>query len=396
MSAPGLPLSEQEQLEQRIEAVCRLAAGVAHDFNNLLTVISGNVELLRADDRAHGVRRAELEEIGQAASRAATVTHQLLAFSRQQLLQPRILDLNALIHGYREAVQHAAGLRVAVEMRLEPSLGPVRADASQIQEVLQHLVSNAREAMPAGGTLRIATSNVAFDAERAARHAPMSPGHYVLLSIGDTGVGMDQETLDRAFEPFFTTKQARQGVGMGLPTAYGIIKQSGGFIFADSARGHGTVMRVYLPCATTPEPARPAPRSAALPQRPVGPDTVLVVEDESLVRTLALRALERAGYRVFEAPNAAEGLTVARALGPALSVLLSDIVMPGMDGRELAATIEREMPHVAIVLMSGYAGERDLAEISASSWAFIRKPFTVDELRTRVRDALREQVAAGV
>jgi CheY-like chemotaxis protein len=385
--------SEPELIEQRIEAVCRLAAGVAHDFNNLLTVISGNVELLQADDRTHGTRRVELEEIGHAATRAATLTHQLLAFSRQQLLQPRVLDLNALIAAHRDALQHHAGLRVDLETRLDQTLGTVLADASQIEEVLQHLVTNARDAMPNGGTLRIATSNVSLDAERAGRHAPMPPGSYVLLSIGDTGVGMDAETLRRAFEPFFTTKRDKHGTGMGLPTAYGIVKQSGGFIFADSVIGHGTVMRVYLPRATVPEPVRIVPRPPA--PRPLGPETVLVIEDEALVRALARRTLERAGYRVYDAPNALAGLSTARALGSALNVLLSDIVMPGMDGRALATTIERELPHVAIVLMSGYASERDLAEIAGSSWSFIRKPFTVDELRSRVRGALREQVATA-
>jgi two-component system, cell cycle sensor histidine kinase and response regulator CckA len=385
-SGPG---ADQELLEAKIEAVCRLAAGVAHDFNNLLTVISGNVELLQADEQQPGPRRVELEEVADAARRAAALTNQLLAFSRQQLLQPRALQVNALVLEQRDVLQRIAGVRVAFELRLDPATSPVMADESQVAQVLIQLVSNARDAMPRGGALRIATANISLDAIQAAHQAPMVPGEYVVLSVADTGTGMDARTQARAFEPFFTTKAPGNGSGMGLATVYGIVKQSGGFIFCDSVVGHGTVFRVYLPRAevhVTSPPVRP--RAAS---RPPGPETVLIVEDEPLVRAFARRSLERAGFRVYDAAGGRDGLNAARALGSALNVLLTDIVMPDLNGLDLATAVELELPHVAVVLMSGYASESGARN---TSWSFLRKPFTVDELRSHIRAAIAEPISS--
>ncbi|MGQ0767445.1 MAG: ATP-binding protein [Gemmatimonadota bacterium] len=385
------PPPDQELLAQKIEAVCRLAAGVAHDFNNLLTVISGNVELLQQDEKQPGPRRAELQEVADAARRAARLTNQLLAFSRQQLLQPEPVNLSTLLSAQRSSIQRMAGLKVELEMRLDAHLGTILADEAQLIQIVKHLVSNARDAMPAGGTIRITTANVTLDAEKAAHQAPMNPGDYALLSVADTGVGMDAQTQARAFEPFFTTKQSRHGTGMGLPSVYGIVKQSGGFIFCDSALGHGTVIRIYLPRAAEPPPA-PTRSVPGATQGASGPPTVLIVEDEELVRALARRTLERAGYRVYESASAREAVSAARALGPALSVLLTDIIMPDMNGRDLAATIERELPQTAVILMSGFASGSEPPGVPRSSgWSFLRKPFTVEELRSRVRAVLQER-----
>ncbi|MEP7381268.1 MAG: PAS domain S-box protein [Gemmatimonadota bacterium] len=380
------------QQSQRIEAVGRLAGGVAHDFNNLLTVISGNAQALLAARQLPEALREEMDEIAQAADRAATLTRQLLAFSRQQVLQPRVLDLNEVLRGIWTLVQHLVGESVVLELRAAESLGAVTADPVQVEQVLINLAVNARDAMPDGGRLVIETAVVTADARFARQHEPMPAGEYIRLQVRDSGSGMDETTRARVFDPFFTTKALGHGTGMGLPTVYGIVKQSGGYIWIESALGTGTTITIYLPQSAPAERVTPPPLSARELRR--GSETILVAEDEELVRAMARRTLERAGYRVLEASNGVEALAAAATLGEELDLLLTDIVMPEMGGRELAATLRRERPSLRILFMSGYTQERE-SHLSAGEGIshFLHKPFTLHELRERVRLLLDETAA---
>jgi len=379
---------------QRIEAVGRLAGGVAHDFNNLLTVIRGNAQLLLAGERLPPEAHEELDEIAQAAERAATLTRQLLAFSRQQVLQPRVLDLNDVVGAVWKLLERLVGEAVLLERRSEAPLGAVTADPAQVEQVLLNLVVNARDAMPAGGRLVIETGNVQADEAFVQLHPPMPEGEYVMLAVQDSGIGMDATTLARAFEPFFTTKATGHGSGMGLSTVYGVVKQSGGYIWVESEPGQGSTFSIYLPRSSG------APRAltplAGAPELQRGSETILVVEDEHLVRAMTRRTLERAGYLVYEAANGVEALTIARELGDRLDLLLTDIVMPVMGGRELAAAVRLERPATRILFMSGYTHERE-AHLNAGGGIshFLHKPFTLDELRSRVRLLLDHTATAA-
>ncbi len=377
------------QQSQRIEAVGRLAGGVAHDFNNLLTVISGNAQALLAAVQLPEALREEMDEIAQAADRAATLTRQLLAFSRQQVLQPRVLDLNEVLRGIWTLLQRLVGESVTLELRAADSFGAVTADPVQVEQVLINLAVNARDAMPDGGRLVIETTAVTADATFTRRHEPMPAGEYICLQVRDSGSGMDDTTMARAFDPFFTTKALGHGTGMGLATVYGIVKQSGGYIWVESAGGTGTTFTIYLP-QSAPAERVTLPQVGARELRR-GSETILVAEDEPLVRAMARRTLERAGYRVLEASNGLEALAAAAALGEELDLLLTDIVMPEMGGRELAATLRRERPSLRILFMSGYTHERE-AHLSAGEGIshFLHKPFTLHELRERVRLLLDE------
>jgi len=389
-------LQEQLHLSKKIEAVGRLAGGVAHDFNNLLTVIRGNAQMLQEAAGFPSDLRQELDEIAQAADRAATLTRQLLAFSRQQVLEPRVLDLNAVLGDVWKLLERVAGESVTMEENFSESLGAVTADPAQIQQVLLNLVTNARDAMPGGGRLLIETSNVVSTEEFANAHAPMTPGEYVRLAVRDTGEGMDVETKARAFEPFFTTKGQGRGTGMGLSSVYGVVKQSGGFIWVESEPLRGSTFTIYLPRTSFGAPVGPVPSAAASPEHRRGTETILVVEDEELVRSITRRTLARAGYRVIEAVNGHEALLAARALGDDLDLVLTDIVMPVMGGRELAVVLNRERPLLAILFMSGYTHERE-AHLSSGGGVshFLHKPFALDELTSRVRLVL-DQTAAAV
>ncbi|MCC6931510.1 MAG: PAS domain S-box protein [Gemmatimonadaceae bacterium] len=369
---------------QRIEAVGRLAGGVAHDFNNLLTVIRGNAQLMYASGGLSNDQQEELEEISQAAERASSLTRQLLAFSQQQVLQPRTLDLNEVVRSVHKLLDRLVGDAVTLELREGEALGAVTADPAQVEQVLLNLVVNARDAMPSGGHLVIETANLLADEAFARAHPPMPTGDYVQLTVKDTGIGMDALTQSRAFEPFFTTKAMGQGRGMGLSTVYGVVKQSGGFIWVDSAPGAGATFSIYLP--RTAMAGRAVTTRAAAKEARHGSETILVAEDEHLVRTMTRRTLERAGYSVYEAANGAEALTIARELGERLDLVITDIVMPVMGGRELAAALAQERPSLTILFMSGYTHERD-AHLSAGGGIshFLHKPFTLEELRGRVR-----------
>jgi two-component system, cell cycle sensor histidine kinase and response regulator CckA len=373
---------------EKIEAVVRLAGGVAHDFNNLLTVIAGNAQSLLDELPADSAHRLEIAEIAEAARRASTLTHQLLAFSRQLVLRPRLVNPADVLAQRWDALLADARPGIALEREVAPSLGPVRVDPQLFGQVVTHLVRNAIDATRGRGRITVTLDNETVDEVFAATHRPMAPGNYVVLAVADDGVGMDVPTRQRAFEPFFTTKDQKHGTGMGLPTVYGIVKQSGGYIWLDSEAGHGTTCRVYLPREHEPATVPRQRPPAVVAPSPEGA-LVLVVEDEDLVRLLTRRTLERAGYRVVEAPNAAAALDLVRRQGVQPSLLLTDIVMPGMNGNELAAVLERDLPGLPVILMSGFVDQRvPLVGVGGGRWSFIAKPFALDELRRCVREAL--------
>jgi PAS domain S-box-containing protein len=377
---------EQVRQSQKMEAIGRLAGGVAHDFNNLLTVIRGHGELvLRKLAVDHPMRR-NLLEIGLAAERAAALTHQLLAFSRKQVLQPRILDLGEVVERMSTLLQRLIGEDVELVTRRRGDLGSVRADPAQMEQVIINLAVNARDAMPRGGQLTLELANVELDETFAHRHAGMTPGPYVVFSVTDTGHGMDEDTKARIFEPFFTTKEAGKGTGLGLPTVYGVVKQSGGFIWVYSEPGHGTTFKIHLPRVDqAPERLFPRPGQTAAGQ---GTETVLLVEDEDTLRALLGEVLESLGYRVLDAGLGAEALRIAREHRGPIHVLLTDLVMPQMTGRELADRLSCLRPELKVLFMSGYGvGAAPRQEIPSDA-AYIEKPFTADAMGGAIRALL--------
>lgn len=378
-------LENQFRQAQKMEAVGQLTAGIAHDFNNMLTAITGNVELLLMGLPPDDERRAELLEIKEAAARAAALTHKLLAFSRRQLLQPRVLDLNAIVAGTDRLLRRLIGADIELVTVLDPQLGRVRADAGQFEQVLLNLVVNARDAMPEGGTLLIETANVELTEDDRRRHPFVRPGRYVEVRVRDTGVGIPLELLDRIFEPFFTTKEVGRGTGLGLATVYGIVKQSGGYVWVESEAGKGTTFRIDLPRVEAP--VEPAPPPAGLPVLVPGRETVLVVEDEKTLRDLVCKVLRRAGYTVLGAPNGDEALRLCAQAEPRIDLLLTDLVMPLMGGRELAERIGAVCPGVPVLYMSGYTDDR-IADLPASGAGFLQKPFAPQALLQKVREAL--------
>jgi PAS domain S-box-containing protein len=377
----------EEQLRQahKMEAVGRLAGGIAHDFNNLLTVINGNVELVRASALAE--EDAEmLAEVLQAGNRAAGLTRQLLAFSRKQVLQPEVLDLNLSVRALENMLRRLIGEDVELEVRTPPGLGRIRADPGQIEQVVLNLVVNARDSMPAGGRVILQTAEVELGDWELPGSWRARPGTYVRLSVEDNGHGISPEVQERIFEPFFTTKENGKGTGLGLATVYGIVNQSGGHIYVESQEGQGTAFHVLMPRVAdevTPRAAQPAAPSLA------GAETVLVVEDDSAVRTLTRQILRRHGYAVIEAANGAEALEVARAhLGP-IHLLLTDVVMPGMNGRVLADLFAGARPEARVLFMSGYTdGAIARHGIVEDGITLLQKPFSPDTLAERVREVL--------
>jgi CheY-like chemotaxis protein len=365
-----------------MEAVGRLAGGVAHDFNNLLMVIMGHGELLRRGLEADDPRLRKVQHVMGAAERAARLVRQLLAFSRKQVLEPQVVDLNALVSDTARMLRPLLGEDVRIVTRLAPALGRVRVDPAQIDQVLMNLAVNARDAMPQGGTLSLETANVASPAGALA-----APGDQVSLVVRDTGLGMDETTRAHLFEPFFTTKAGRGGTGLGLSMVYGIVRQSGGQIAVESEPGRGTCFRILLPRADGPgapvEPAAPARAPSA------AGETVLVVEDEPSIRSLACEMLEGQGYHTLSAASGEEALGLAvRHAGP-IHVLLADVVMPGLAGPALAERFAVVRPEARILFMSGYAGD-DLARrgLPEDALHLVPKPFTADLLGRRVREAL--------
>ena len=382
-----LKLQDQLQRAQKLESIGRLAGGVAHDFNNLLTVINGYSELLLVNKSTlDGGMRKAVEQVRYAGEKAATLTQQLLAFSRKQIARVRPLNLNQLIRESAEMLQRLLGEDIHMVMTLDPALGAILADAGQIHQVLINMGVNARDAMPDGGTLTVATRNVEVTGPEAAKNPDASPGPFVVLSVTDSGVGMDQETQAHIFEPFFTTKPGGLGTGLGLSTAYGIITQSGGWISVESEPGRGATFFVYLPrvhSASTADGARPP-----VPSR-LGTETVLIVEDEPGVRTLAADVLRASGYRVLTAESGEEALAVSAQHGGHIDVLLTDLIMPGITGRELAIRLSAIRPGVGILYMSGYAEDviahRGKLEHGV---AFLAKPFAPVALLDKVREVI--------
>ena len=382
-------LEQQLRQSQKMEAVGRLAGGIAHDFNNLLMVISGYSEFLLERLGAEPLLRGPAQEIASAAERASSLTRQLLAFSRKQMLAPRIINLNDIATENLKMLNRMIGEDIDLVLTPGPNLWSVRADSGQIEQVIMNLAVNARDAMPSGGRLTIETANATLDEEYARTHAPVPAGDYVMFAISDTGVGMDSETQSHIFEPFFTTKGLK-GTGLGLSTVYGIVKQSGGYIWVSSEVGRGTTFKIYLPrVASTGETAAMVV-SPMFPQRvEPGTETILLVEDEANLRYLARQYLEKQGYKVIEAADGAVAVQIAVAHEAVIHLLLTDVIMPGMNGRELAQRISEIRPNVKVLYMSGYTenviGHNGTLEAGVR---LLQKPFNLRDLKRMVREVL--------
>jgi len=381
----------QDQLvqAQKMEAIGRLAGGVAHDFNNLLTAIIGYSEFLLASFDHGDPRRKDVEEIKKAADQAAALTRQLLAFSRKQVLQLQVLDLNAIISNMEKMLRRLIGEDIELVTVLDPALGRVKADPGQIEQVLMNLAVNARDAMPQGGKLTIETMNAYLDEDYARRHVDVQPGPYVMLAVSDTGVGMDAGTQAHLFEPFFTTKQVGQGTGLGLSTVYGIVKQSNGHIWVYSEPGHGTTFKIYLPMVEeVVELAEERTPVAAISQ--TGVEAVLLVEDNDDVRDLARRVLLQHGYSVLEARDGEEALLICERHEGPVHLLVTDVVMPGgLSGRQLAERLAALYPGMKVLYMSGYTDNAIVHHgVLGPGMAFLQKPFSPDVLVCKVREVL--------
>ncbi|HWB43453.1 MAG TPA: ATP-binding protein [Gemmatimonadales bacterium] len=373
---------------ERMETVGRLAGGIAHEANNQMSVILGSAQFVLRRRDIPDVVREDVEHIHRAAERTAGITQQLLAFSRRQVLQPQVLDLNALVQGAEPILRRTLGERSGLVVRAGTPLGRIKADPGQLEQVLLNLVLNARDAMPDGGTVSIETSNATLTSDYAALKgvATIAPGPHVLLAVSDTGAGMDLRTAGRAFEPFFTTKPTGEGTGLGLATVYGIVKQSGGYVWLYSEPGQGTAVKIYLPVVGG-APAGKARRDSA-PMAVEG-ETVLLVEDEPSVRAVMGRVLREQGYAVLDAPHGRSALAIAADPATRIDLVVADVVMPELGGRELAARLSEQRPGVPILFISGYTGhdvvERGLIE---RDWPFLAKPVAPDALARKVRELL--------
>lgn len=385
---PVKKLEEELRQSQKMEAVGQLAGGVAHDFNNILTAMVGYCEVARTQVEANHPVRASIEEIAAAAERAASLTRQLLAFSRKQTLQPKVVDLNAIVSKLDEMLHRLLGEDVELVARLSPDLGRVKADPGQIEQVIMNLSVNARDAMPNGGKLIVETANVTLPEEDAQLPEDVKPGDYAMITVTDTGTGMTNEVKARIFEPFFTTKPQGQGTGLGLATCFGIIKQSGGHITVHTELGRGTMFCVYLPRIREELPvAAPAPVAPA----PVGGhETIVLVEDDAAVRNLNARLLRGKGYTVIEASNGQEALrAVSQKDNAGIALLLTDVVMPEMGGKELAQHFRATHPHTKVLFCSGYTQEAiDRGGELEPGTAFLQKPFTPSALASKIREVL--------
>ncbi len=379
-------LEDQLLQSQKMEAIGRLAGGVAHDFNNLLGVITGYGDLLLRRLPAEDPSRGKLEQIRKAADRAAALTRQLLAFSRRQVLQPKVLDLNLVVADLDKMLRRLIGEDVALVTALEEGLGCVRADSGQIEQVIMNLAVNARDAMPEGGKLTIETRNVEIGEAYVAQHPQVAPGRYVMLAVSDTGCGMDAETQAHIFEPFFTTKEQGKGTGLGLSTVYGIVKQSGGYIWTYSEVGQGTTFKIYLPGV---DEVQGAGEAVARPRPPRGSETILVVEDEEALRTMLQETLEGNGYAVLVAGGGEEALRIAGAHEGRIRLMVTDVVMPGMSGREAAEGVAALQPGILVLYISGYTTDAIVHHgVLGPGTAFLEKPFTPDALLHKVREVL--------
>jgi PAS domain S-box-containing protein len=380
-------LEEQYRQAQKMEAIGQLAGGVAHDFNNLLTVISGFSELVLAGLAANDPNRGLIEEVYKAGERASLLTRQLLTFSRKEILAPKVLELNAVIEGTCKMLRRLIGEDIRLATAPATALDQVMADFGQLEQVLLNLAVNARDAMPTGGQLTIETLNVVLDEQYARTHAGVKPGRYVLLAVSDTGCGMTEEVKAKIFEPFFTTKGAGKGTGLGLATVFGIVQQSGGHVDVYTEVGQGTTFKIYLPSkGRTGLASASEVGTRALPS---GNGTILIVEDDEQVRAMTQLALQTLGYQVLEARNGEEAARIGAAHASAIDLLITDVVMPGMSGRQVAEAIERLRPGIKVLYVSGYTDDAVVRHgILRSEAAFLQKPFTMLSLGHKVRDVL--------
>jgi two-component system, cell cycle sensor histidine kinase and response regulator CckA len=380
-------LETQLQQSRRMEAVGRLAGGIAHDFNNLLTIIKGYTELALKRAHVSPELRTDIERIEDASERATSLVRQLLAFSRRQVLQPKLIDLNGIVLGLDKLLRRLMDEDIQMVTIPGKNLGTIKADPAQIEQVIMNLVVNARDAMPNGGRLTIETQNVSLDAAYASEHVTMPPGNYVLLAVSDTGVGMTPEAASHIFEPFYTTKEAGRGTGLGLSTVYGIVKQSGGYIWVFSVPARGSTFKVYLPRVEQAVEALPAAKK--IDERRTGTETILLVEDEPHVRELTRTVLSGRGYSVMATETPEDAERVCEKNNSEIHLLLTDVVMPGISGRELAKRLTSRYPKMRVLYMSGYTfniiAHGGMLEDGV---AFLQKPFTPSALADKVREVL--------
>ena len=385
-------LETQLQQSRKMEAVGRLAGGIAHDFNNLLTIISGYTELALSRPHLPSEAHADIERIENASGRAAALVRQLLAFSRKQVLQPKILDLNKIVLNLDSLLRRLMDERIEMVTRVKDDLGKVKADPAQVEQVIMNLVVNARDAMPEGGRLVVETCNTDLDANYAVDHVSVKPGRYVMLAVSDTGVGMDRQTVAHIFEPFFTTKESGRGTGLGLSTVYGIVKQSGGYIWVYSEPGKGSTFKVYLP--RVDEVAEAASTSQAAPRSQRGTETILIVEDEEAVRELIQTVLAEKGYDVIPSLDPQHAEQIAASFSGEIHLLLTDMVMPGASGRELAERISAKRRGIRVLFMSGYTDNViTTGGMLEEGLAFLQKPFSPAALVHKVREVLSQTPA---
>jgi len=382
-------LEEQFRQSQKMEAIGRLAGGVAHDFNNMLTAIIGYSQLVKAQLDEESPLRHDIEEIEKAGQRAAGLTAQLLAFSRKQVLQPKVLDLNEVISVVDKMLRRLIGEDIDLVTITRPGMGHVKADPGQIEQILLNLAVNSRDAMPRGGKLTIETRNMDLDEGYASSHADVVPGQYVMLAVSDTGHGLDAETQSHIFEPFFTTKEQGKGTGLGLSTVFGIVKQSGGHIWLYSEPGHGATFKIYFPRIDEPADATAAPTKSV--ESLYGSENILVVEDDEAVRNVARLALEKYGYTVLEAERGAQALEAFGPLATAIDLVMTDVIMAGMSGPELVVRLQELHPDVKVLYVSGYTEEATIHHgVLTEGIAFLQKPFTPDGLARKIRQLLSE------
>ena len=379
-------LEEQFRQSQKMEAIGRLAGGLAHDFNNLLTAIIGYSQLAQLRLGKHPVQK-DIGEIEKAAQRAATLTQQLLAFSRKQMLQPKIINLNEIASGISKMIKRLIGENIKVTTRLADDIGLVQADPNQMEQILLNLAVNARDAMPDGGKLIIETANYEFAETDINHHIEMAPGPYVMLAVSDTGMGMDKKTLEHIFEPFFTTKEMGKGTGLGLSTVYGIIRQSGGTIWAYSEPGRGTTFKIYMPCVADTDAYIEV--DAPITEQLTGTETILIVEDEDVVREPAMQILKLQGYQVMEAADAEEAIHICESYKDEIHLVISDVVMPNLSGRQLVERLYRLRPSIKVLYISGYTDDAIIHHgIVGGEMPFLQKPFTHNALARKVREVL--------